>query len=218
MSRRNNEYTLIAYLILCLTLFVSCTKTKNNVHFNGKITIDCNNHQPVANATITIERYYDTGTQDASNVGTTLTDNDGYYSLVTDVKQKGGFEHYRIIIDAADFTGTETSNNNSDNVEINYEHEPQKTYKFHLKNTSPFNSSDILHYFVILGSGNYQFITDTIVTKLIGTSVDTIILIKKNYQISYSFSFTKNNTLTTNPTVTISNASCSDTTQINTFY
>lgn len=209
----------------CLIIYVvfsSCTKTKDGVHFHGRITLDCNNSQPASNVTVFIKRFFDRGVQDANDVGTTVTDNDGYYSLIADVKQEGNFEHYELSGGSAKtsslpaFNFVAQSYDNSDNVEINCEAQTTKTGSFHIKNTTPYSSSDILNSLIIYWNNGIN--SDTIVKSLVGTNVDTTVFSIYESQITYRYSFTKNNVLTQVPDTTILDPNCLDSLSINVFY
>jgi hypothetical protein len=209
--------------ILCLSIiFASCTKTKEDVHFHGRITLDCNNNLPVKNASVDIFRYYDTGMEEVQFIGTALTDDSGYYSLIADVKQKGVFMYYGIYILSKDSLypisgGNTESNDNSTNVEINFQSDREKTYGFHIKNTVPFDNNDVFDSLLISRSdspGSFH----NYFGNLIGSNVDTTFYTHSTTQIVYKYLFKKNNITMTSSETTISNLNCLDTLNINIFY
>jgi hypothetical protein len=200
--------------------FFACTKS-NEVHFYGRISVDCNN-QGVPNVSITIQRVFDTGMHDYSTVGYAITDMNGNYSVIEDVKQEGGFMYYAISVHNAPgsipkIDAEVTSGNNSGNVEINYQSFEKKHFSFHVKNTNSFNGAD---HFNFLSINRYPDLSryDTLFRNLHGSNVDTVINSTLFYQVTNCiYSFTKNNQTTSIDTA-ISHPGCSDTLKLDIFY
>lgn len=223
----------LAYFFICIIFInVSCTKTTHDVHFHGRITLDCNNQIAIKNCNVYISREYDTGTHHSQSVGTTLTDNDGYYSMITNVKQKGSFMHYVYSFSSSvdgnpassfpQFNGFAESSDNDKDIEVNLNAERSKAYKFHIKNVSPVNSGDIFNSLIVshLNYYNYPLFDLTNIANLLGINVDTTI-----YQfylnqplINYKYSYTKNGVLTSVTPVALAVPNCLDTVSVNIFY
>lgn len=222
----------IDYFFICIIFInVSCTKTTHDVHFHGRITLDCNNQIPVKNCNVYIMREYDTGTHHSQTIGSTLTDNDGYYSMITNVKQKGSFMHYVYSFSSGDgnpassspqFNGFAESSDNDKDIEVNLNAERNKAYKFHIKNVSPVNSGDVFNSLIVshLNANNYPLFDLTNISNLIGTNVDTTIFQFYTNQdlIHYKYSYTKNGVITSVPPVALSVPNCLDTVNVDIFY
>ncbi len=222
----------LAYFLVCIiTINTSCTKTAQGVHFHGRITLDCNNQIPVKNVMLSITRVYDTGVHQYDAVGNIVTDNNGYYSLITDVKQPGGFMYYVFNFNtnnvssatsSPEFYGGARSYDNDKDIEVNVFAERSKAYKFHIKNVSPVNSGDILNSLIVshLNYNNQPLVDFTNISNLAGTNVDTIIYqFYSNYSAnSYKYSYIKNGILTSVPYDTLAVPNCLDTATVNVFY
>ena len=136
-------------LILLLIALASCKKI-SNVHFHGHIINGCSG-MPAANIQFGIYRYYDTGTMNAENIGTAITDIDGNYELIADVSTKGKFYYYFVqtLGLAGPFVSiTHTENATADSKDVlmdgvAYKNEP---FSFHIKNTNPFDNNDSFDY------------------------------------------------------------------------
>src|SRR5436190_20104707 len=84
------------YFLLLFTIcmiFISCTKELDDVTFHGRVVLECD-QTPIANAKIIIYRDFDTGREGTSYIASTISDDDGYYSITSDVEQKGSFRRY----------------------------------------------------------------------------------------------------------------------------
>ncbi len=211
----------LRYLMICL-FFVSCTKTIDDVHFHGKITLDCNNQLPAKNVTVTIYRYFDRGLHDAVLIGKTTTDNNGNYFMITDVEQKGKFEYYGLNVFAPgtiiypEYFCYAQTNVNSTNIEMNCQAKPLKVFGFHIKNASPFNTFDVFNSLIIFREST--FYVDTVLHNIFGTNVDTTLYLSRQSPLKFKYSFTKNSILTSTPDTTISNWGCLDTLIVNLRY
>jgi hypothetical protein len=212
------SYSLIGIVLLS----VSCTRKIDNVYFHGRVTLDCNN-QPAKRVGITIKRLYDTGQEGIEQVGTAVTNDDGYYSFVADVWQRGTFYGYELSVYAGGnssfhdkFFGTITSMNNSKNIAIDYQARPLKAYGLHIKNTSPTNSMDVFNS-LIVSRENGKPTNETVIFNISGSNVDTTIYSLYASEITYKYSFTKNGILTERID-SISNPNCLDTLIVNVFY
>lgn len=219
----------LGYFLVCVILInVSCTKTTQGVHFHGRITFGCNNQIPIKNCMVGIGREYDTGTHQWQSIGSAVTDNNGYYSLITNVKQNGSFMSYdygfgnpgapgTYYSSSPQFWGGGESNDNDKDIEVNISAAGTKAYKFHIKNVSPVNSGDNLNSLIISNSSFYELSN---ISNLIGANVDTTFyqfyFIQDN--INYKYSYTKNGVLTSVPSVTITAPICLDTVSVNIFY
>src|SRR5689334_10689209 len=73
----------------------SCKKTLHDVTFHGHILAQCDS-SAVGNFSIEIIREYYKGGEQSDIVADATTDNNGNYSVVTDIDDKGNFEAYRI--------------------------------------------------------------------------------------------------------------------------
>lgn len=222
----------LSYLfIYVIFINTSCTKTTHDVRFHGRITLDCNNQIPIKNCKIYISREYDTGTHHSQSIGNTVTDNDGYYDLIADVKQKGSFLHYDYGFGVGDgkpastyfqFGGSAQSYDNDKDIEMNCKAYSNKAYKFHIKNVSPFNSADVFNSLIVshLNYYNYPLFELTNISNLTGINVDTTIyqFYFNQPKIDYKYSFTKNGVFTTIPPDTLSIPNCLDTITVNIFY
>src|SRR6187402_707056 len=91
----------IALFIFVMIIFISSCKKlwPLNATFHGRITYECNG-APVQGMEVDIYRHFDTGREGSSKVGTAVTDNNGYYTLETKVKQEGSFRYYGLVTTA----------------------------------------------------------------------------------------------------------------------
>ncbi len=216
----------LGYFLICVIFIsISCTKT-TQVHFHGRITFACNNQLPAKNGTVHIYRGYDTGSSQAEVIGETATNNEGYYDLIAEVRQKGNFVEYVANFGTGpgtsastyiQFSGEAYSYDNDQDVELNGSAKNDIAYKFHIKNSSPFNSADVLNSFIVFNhSSPYNELTH--IANLTG-NVDTVIYQFYNTpKMNYNYSYTKNGVLTSVPADTLATPNCLDTISVNVFY
>ncbi|MCK5856829.1 MAG: hypothetical protein KAG64_05025 [Bacteroidales bacterium] len=162
----------LSFLLLFFIVFSYSCKKNNEVHFYGKIALDCQNQIPIKNCTVEIDRIYDTGRSRVENIGSVVTDNNGKYSLVTSVSQRGSLQFYRCRIVSSQYTGgASESYENGDEIEMNITLPKACTYKFHIKNTAPSNSGDVFEDLQV--SDEYGKNMKIIASNLGGANVDT---------------------------------------------
>lgn len=207
------KFYTILFLIFS-TVFVSCTKTRE-VHFKGRVTMECNN-QPVKGVGISFHRYYDDGMMQGETIGYTNTDNDGYYSYITDV---GQYDDVGITIAAlANSEHPEIYfHSYSINPHFDYQARFRKIFFFHIKNSNPNSNSDLFNFLIVNASYDDIVKYDTLISNLIGTSVDTLINMQYFNFSGISYSFTKNGTLQ-NIDSLFSHSGCFDTLLVNVYY
>ena len=191
------------------------------IHFHGKITYNCN-QEPLRNTYLAIYREFDTGTLNADFVTGCLTDENGFYSKMSEVKLRGSLVHYDIIVKGnSPFLGSQgfcTSGKVSDDIEINCELKPRKAYSFHIKNVSPFNNLDLFNTLTI-SYPESSFHPDVIISNLLGMNTDTIVFINRySSPLYYSVAYTKNGLYTETLLDSINSPACLDTMQVDIFY
>jgi 5-hydroxyisourate hydrolase-like protein (transthyretin family) len=217
-------------LFLILTTFNSCFKIQN-VHFHGHIINGCTG-LPAANVQFEIWRDYDIGHEEAEEIGAVTTDDNGYYELIADVSKKGGFNYYYILVIGkpygVEITHTENATADSKDVVMDGIESTSQPFKFHIKNTSPFDGNDnfnYLKYFINLHEVWMPIIVDSTFSldpqyhNLKGRFVDFIYndsLPNDQSEYYFRFSFTKNG-ITTERFDTVQ-MSCFDTTDVEIFY
>ncbi len=218
----------ISHFLICIILInISCTKTKRDVHFHGRVTLTCNNQMPLKNYKINISRFYDTGSEGAETIGTASTDNNGYYSLITNVKQKGSLMYYQyrdingeiktVSSSRQYWVGEAQTSDNDNDIEVNLEGYSNKAYKFHIKNVSPVNSGDVFNSLTVKRLNVNYYLSN--ISNLIGTNVDTTTYqFYPGVQLIYEYSYTKNGVLTSVPPDTLSIPDCLDTLNVDVFY
>lgn len=200
---------------------MSCTKS-SEIHFHGRISVECNN-APVSNAAITIHRYYDDAQHQGQTVGFVNTQSDGTYSLITDVEQKCSFMNYGLTIHADATANYQEINAHfysddeyGDDIITNYIAKFEKDFFFHIKNSNPISSNDNLNYLFVDRGNNYSA-NDTLVVNLTGISIDTTIQMSYFILENIYYSFTKNG-LTTLDSQEIHHSDCSDTLNLDILY
>jgi hypothetical protein len=199
----------ITFSVIIATFAISCTKTETR-HFHGRVYY-CDN-TPKANTSITIYREFDTGMEYAEAVGGCITDANGYYSFIAEVKLKGSLKYYKI--DIGHFGCI--NNHEQQDIEINCELSFKKNYLFHIKNIQPFNNNDTFDSLLIIPGSDTSFF-QFVCGNLNGQNIDTIINISTNNLWRIKTSFTKNGIRTANiDTLDIPN--CKDTLITNIFY
>ena len=212
-------------LLISILFSLSCAKSNedqgNEVHFYGRITLDCNSIG-IPNVSVSIHRYYDTGQHQAETVAFGVTDNNGYFSVKEDVMQSGSFERYEMHANAVETAlypeiyGSVISHSNSEEIEFNLQVQSFKLYEFHVKNINPVNNFDKLNYLLVCWNQNLS--NDTVIKNLNGTNVDTVIYVNYFYSITNGiFSYTKNNQSFSIDTA-IAHSGCNDTLKLNVFY
>jgi len=215
---------LFFYTLLVAELFSSCTKKEHNVHFHGRITLNCNNQMPISNQEVEIYRVYYYAKSNL--VGITRTDANGYYSLISDVDQPGEFVQYVMNTDVSPkhisperhFSGQTIYQSEFNDVEMNCQVECGKAIGFHIKNISPFNEADNFNFLIldfVLGESR----KDTTISNLTGINVDTVIYRFLNvYCNTYRFTFTKNGNSTISSHDTFPLPNCLDTSLVEILY
>ena len=195
------------------------------VHFHGRAVLAFNNQIPVKNSIVNIYRNYDTGQDQTERVAETVTNNDGFYEVIADVRQKGDFTGYQADFfpgagDGISAAGVGSVYNNSTDVQINAQLDNYKAYKFHIKNVSPYNSADVLNSFSVarLNFYNYPVAELTHISNLTG-NVDTVIYkFYNDSKMNYAYSYTKNSIQTSFPGDTLATPGGLDTMLVNVFY
>jgi hypothetical protein len=198
----------------------SCKKT-SNVSFHGQFTFDCNN-QPVKNLLIQVFQVYNTsGSLNMTYLGSTATDNNGYYSMVGEVSDNGSFNYYSLYISSGDsspFINNATEYKiyqNKKTIEMSFQVKPRNAFSFHIKNTTPLNNSDMFNSLTLTSSQGYQ----TLISNLAGVNIDTTVYVFHDVNSFYfNYSVTKNNILSQLPNDSLIQANCLDTLKININY
>jgi len=169
----------ICFIVVSLN---SCKKVPINATFHGRITYACDG-SPVIGMRVDIYRFFDTGREDNSQVGSAVTDQNGYYQLEEKVKQEGSFRYYQLWTTGdispkppyfITYGQNEESYSNDDNIEINASVNSYRLVTFHIKNDQPFDSTDIF-YGITAITENYWIVQDD----LEGENVDTTITVAK---------------------------------------
>lgn len=188
--------------IFCLS---SCHKDfPIQVTFHGKVTYQCDG-SPVKGLKVEIVRGFDTGREGNSHVGDAITDGNGQYYLDTKVEREGSFRYYELIttgyIDPKPpyfiVQGIVEKYRGEDleDVEINTSIPSYRILRFHIKNISPVDSSDlfkgidqVIYYYSNPVHSNLCNVN------LSGESIDTTIIIPSEASdtLHYEYYFKKN--------------------------
>jgi hypothetical protein len=174
----------------------SCSRLEV-VYFHGRVTYDCTN-KPLSNIQLRISRFFDTGTEDAETVGEVVSDENGYYSLMTEVNQRGALIYYTVeatthpdVPEGYYGYGMHSHHNEKYDVRIDLKLPARHRYSIRVKNFLPLNNNDNLDQLMVeIPAKQYS---QVLVSNLAGTSVDTTINLKFfSSPVYFKYSFTKN--------------------------
>jgi hypothetical protein len=185
----------IPALVLLTTVFlVSCDKKIKNVHFYGRAYLECDG-SPIVNEEVRIDVMFDAGVSASNLVATTITDGNGNYSVMTNVRYDGSFENYSIRLTNQSYypRASQISGNSEESHKVGCDLPCGKYNKanFHFKNTQPpIDAGDVLYnLYISYDSSTYS----QHYLNLQGAAIDTIIPLNFSVgKIYYKYDFKKN--------------------------
>jgi len=190
-------------LIFIVSIFIiSCGKKTRNVHFYGKAWVECDG-SPVRYEEVKITVFFDGGMSSSSEVATALTNENGEYSVVSDVEYAGIFEHYEIVLTNKKYASGHPSisgnSENSHDVNCDFPSFEFSKAHIHIRNTQPIDSNDYFDRFYYSSDSN-NFFYSYQALELQGTGVDTTIIRDVvPGRLYYKYSYSKNGIYSVSP-------------------
>lgn len=198
---------LLRLLVATCFFFSSCEKKTREVHFSGRAYVTCDG-SPVRNEEVKIYVNYTGGMSGSGFVTSALTDENGNYSVTSDVEYEGTIDNYWVFLSNGQYTpntpaGTNNiSGNTGDSRDVHWDLPSYQIVctRFHIKNVAPFDANDVL-------TGYYYSTDSTAFTwvhalDLHGAAVDTFLTdldCAGSGKIYYKFTYTKNNIALSTP-------------------
>ena len=204
------------FLFFLLSTY-SCTKVNQDVHFHGRVVFDFPSNAPLSNWGVIIERIFDNGQSQVAIIGQAKTDNNGYYSLVSNVRQIGEFKYYKCRL--ASTVGEDVSYDNGDDIEMSIIYPKVCFYKFHIKNVAPAEGGDV---FTSLNVSIQDYNKmEPLISNLYGANIDTSVCIFYAYPKGkvYKYYYSINGVSMSSPLHKLAQPNCTDDTLlIDVFY
>ena len=180
---KQRKLLIISLLLSAFCFLETCKKGDDKVHFHGRVTSPCNG-SPIAQASVEISRDYNSqwvGSTQSNNLGTVTTDNNGYYSSITDVPDDGTFREYKFFVrnSSGHYIGSASSTEGGTEITANVIIYETNVLSFHIKNLTPYNSNDQFDTLKIkrndYSNNYYEYIFNSYYGAIKGMNVDTTI-------------------------------------------